>query len=117
MLLDIGFDNSDLSSIWHENLSVEDDEFNTSEELSNQADQMHEVISFFTVEANGETSQANIKDLNVNVSQDLSSTLVKRMGLKPDQKDKNTNIKKGDNSNDGVKIDLAYSQNPNTDEK
>ncbi len=34
MLLDIGFDDSDLSCIWDENLSVEDDEFNTQDELS-----------------------------------------------------------------------------------
>ncbi len=34
LLLDIGFDEADLSAIWDENLSVEDDEFNTSEELS-----------------------------------------------------------------------------------
>jgi len=34
MLLDIGFDDSDLSRIWDENLSVFDDEFNTAGELS-----------------------------------------------------------------------------------
>jgi len=33
LLLDIGFDDSDLSYIWDENLSVEDDEFNTQDEL------------------------------------------------------------------------------------
>ena len=34
LLLDVGFDDNDLSSIWNENLSVEDDEFNTEDELS-----------------------------------------------------------------------------------
>jgi ParB-like chromosome segregation protein Spo0J len=34
LLLDIGFDDNDLSSIWDQNLGVEDDEFNTSQELS-----------------------------------------------------------------------------------
>ncbi|MCL5071027.1 MAG: DNA modification methylase [Actinobacteria bacterium] len=34
MLLDIGFDDSDLSIIWEENLSAEDDEFDTEKELS-----------------------------------------------------------------------------------
>lgn len=34
ILLDIGFDNLDLEAIWDENLSVEDDEFNTANELS-----------------------------------------------------------------------------------
>ncbi len=34
LLLDIGFDETDLSAIWNEDLSIEDDEFNTSEELS-----------------------------------------------------------------------------------
>lgn len=34
LLLDVGFDDSDLSSIWDEHLSVEDDEFNCQEELS-----------------------------------------------------------------------------------
>ncbi len=33
LLLDIGFDEADLSAIWDENLSIEDDEFNTQEEL------------------------------------------------------------------------------------
>ena len=33
LLVDIGFDDSDLQSIWDENLSVEDDQFNTQEEL------------------------------------------------------------------------------------
>ena len=33
MLLDIGFDDSDLESIWAENLGVEDDEFDVQEEL------------------------------------------------------------------------------------
>lgn len=35
LLLDIGFDEADLSNIWDENLSVEDDEFNTEKELAN----------------------------------------------------------------------------------
>lgn len=35
LLLDIGFDEADLSNIWDENLSVEDDEFNTEKEISN----------------------------------------------------------------------------------
>ena len=34
LLLDIGFDDSDLSAIWDETLSVEEDEFNTEYELS-----------------------------------------------------------------------------------
>lgn len=34
LLLDIGFDEADLSAIWDENLSVEDDEFNAGEELA-----------------------------------------------------------------------------------
>ena len=34
LLLDVGFDDSDLSSIWDESLGVEDDEFNTEEELT-----------------------------------------------------------------------------------
>ena len=33
MLLDVGFDDSDLSVIWDEALGIEDDEFNTKEEL------------------------------------------------------------------------------------
>lgn len=33
LLLDIGFDDSDLESIWDENLSVENDEFNTQDQL------------------------------------------------------------------------------------
>ena len=33
LLLDIGFDDSDLSAIWDENLGVEDDGFNTEDEL------------------------------------------------------------------------------------
>ncbi len=33
LLLDVGFDNSDLEAIWDENLSVEDDEFNVQDEL------------------------------------------------------------------------------------
>jgi DNA modification methylase len=35
LLLDIGFDEADLSNIWDENLSVEDDEFNIQKEISN----------------------------------------------------------------------------------
>jgi DNA modification methylase len=34
LLLEVGFDDSDLSAIWDEVLTVEDDEFNTQEELS-----------------------------------------------------------------------------------
>ncbi len=34
LLLDVGFDDSDLQAIWDENLGVEDDEFNTQDELS-----------------------------------------------------------------------------------
>ena len=34
LLLEVGFNDNDLNSIWDENLSVEDDEFNISEELS-----------------------------------------------------------------------------------
>ena len=34
LLLDVGFDDSDLSSIWDAHLCVEDDEFNSQEELS-----------------------------------------------------------------------------------
>ena len=34
LLLDIGFDDADLSTIWDESLSVEEDEFNTEDELS-----------------------------------------------------------------------------------
>lgn len=34
LLLDIGFDDSDLSAIWDEHLGVEDDEFNSQDELS-----------------------------------------------------------------------------------
>ena len=33
MLMDIGFDNDDLSKIWDENLETEDDDFNTEKEL------------------------------------------------------------------------------------
>lgn len=33
MLMDIGFDNTDLSKIWDENLETEDDNFNTQKEL------------------------------------------------------------------------------------
>lgn len=33
LLLDVGFDDSDLSHIWDENLGVEDDEFDTEQEL------------------------------------------------------------------------------------
>jgi len=33
MLMDIGFDNNDLSKIWDENLDIEDDNFNTKKEL------------------------------------------------------------------------------------
>jgi DNA modification methylase len=35
LLLDIGFDEADLSNIWDENLCVEDDEFNIQKELAN----------------------------------------------------------------------------------
>lgn len=41
LLLDVGFDNSDLESIWDENLSIEDDEFDTAKELS----QIKEIIT------------------------------------------------------------------------
>jgi DNA modification methylase len=34
LLLDVGFDDSDLAGIWDEHLAVEDDEFNTDDELS-----------------------------------------------------------------------------------
>ncbi len=34
LLLDIGFDDSDLSAIWDENLSIEDDDFNSQDELA-----------------------------------------------------------------------------------
>lgn len=34
LLLDVGFDDNDLADIWDEHLAVEDDEFNTDDELS-----------------------------------------------------------------------------------
>lgn len=35
LLMDVGFNDSDLASIWDEQLGVDDDEFNTDEELAN----------------------------------------------------------------------------------